>query len=136
MGNTSRPQQGCARVKDHPHLRGEYVTIGPTWATIEGSPPLAWGIHFAFSHNSSSSRITPTCVGNTRRNRQRSGVSEDHPHLRGEYRTSAYVTASEQGSPPLAWGILGNISNSAFAVRITPTCVGNTHRSNPIHLDS
>ena len=126
VGNTSRPQQGCARVKDHPHLRGEYVTIGPTWATIEGSPPLAWGIHFAFSHNSSSSRITPTCVGNTIFANSQNTRFEDHPHLRGEYTTSLFTTANSKGSPPLAWGIPRPGDVCELLEGITPTCVGNT----------
>ena len=32
-----------------------------------------------------------------------------------------------KGSPPLAWGILQKFKKKNFSMRITPTCVGNTH---------
>ncbi|SUY97508.1 hypothetical protein ACADC178_0813 [Lactobacillus delbrueckii subsp. lactis] len=46
--------------------------------------------------------------------------------MRGEYLPTELMTLAIEGSPPLAWGILGIGAIVASAGRITPTCVGNT----------
>ena len=52
-----------------------------------GSPPLAWGIHQSWADAFDNFRITPTCVGNTIVIELSIWDSQDHPHLRGEYRS-------------------------------------------------
>ena len=80
-------------------------------------------------------RITPTCVGNTPSPPRPLDSQWDHPHLRGEYRTSAVFLKATQGSPPLAWGIRNGIVIRYKVCGITPTCVGNTGNQVPIdHL--
>ena len=71
-------------------------------------------------------RITPTCVGNTQLDCSRTLAQWDHPHLRGEYMTNKKRKGSTKGSPPLAWGILSELTITRWQTRITPTCVGNT----------
>ena len=51
---------------------------------------------------------------------------KDHPRLRGEYSKNIILIKTEVGSPPLARGILGLISQLMDTGGITPACAGNT----------
>ena len=55
------------------------------------------------------------------------------PHMRGEYEAIKARQELEKGSPPHAWGIrpLGIVC--LVALRITPTCVGNTFQTVDAH---
>ena len=65
-------------------------------------------------------------MGNTFKNYVAREMSEDHPHLRGEYRLPARLPGCQAGSPPLAWGIPWDGNGNHNYMGITPTCVGNT----------
>ena len=91
--------------RDHPHLRGEYVSLTTCKSCNTGSPPLAWGIPTSGQNNIFICWITPTCVGNTKLIALASFQGRDHPHLRGEYIAFEKPGSSWLGSPPLAWGI-------------------------------
>ena len=65
VGNTRAQDLLSLAVKDHPHLRGEYLPSLIKNTRVEGSPPLAWGILSHLLSSKKQSRITPTCVGNT-----------------------------------------------------------------------
>ena len=134
VGNTRR--EACKELvaRDHPHLRGEYKQGFDLMITREGSPPLAWGIQDRFGAASVVTRITPTCVGNTKLADLYKIPTEDHPHLRGEYLSSTVVPKHGKGSPPLAWGIRSVKIDGKTLHRITPTCVGNTSRSIVCHV--
>ena len=62
-----------------------------------------------------------------------------HPHVRGEYTPKPRPAATNNGSPPRAWGILDRKIRSITILRFTPTCVGNTpcprcgHYYPPVH---
>ena len=64
-GNTQNLTLGEAIDRDHPRLRGEYFYCESLRMEVVGSPPLARGIHSKFTTNSTTSRITPACAGNT-----------------------------------------------------------------------
>ena len=128
VGNTAIVYPESAPEEDHPHLRGEYCCVHRSNCFFNGSPPLAWGIRKEFVDSYNWTRITPTCVGNTRPRERLPHNDEDHPHLRGEYKTGWLPKCSRQGSPPLAWGIPKINAKIASIMRITPTCVGNTSR--------
>ena len=126
MGNTRAGRPISDLTRDHPHLRGEYLS-STEWAECRlGSPPLAWGILTATTEGVVKSGITPTCVGNTPRLFLRYASTADHPHLRGEYLVHSIKGMTRPGSPPLAWGIQFNSRGITAEARITPTCVGNT----------
>ena len=71
VGNTLWNTKHRSDREDHPHLRGEYVRDAIANSLIWGSPPLAWGIPTPGLSVTIALGITPTCVGNTRRNSQR-----------------------------------------------------------------
>ncbi len=107
-------------------MRGEYFFLTLSAQAWKGSPPLAWGIPCKVVCVGVHVRITPTCVGNTRRLRKRRWRWWDHPHLRGEYKPPLSNITDKPGSPPLAWGIPIVLCCLSVLSRITPTCVGNT----------
>ncbi len=49
--------------------------------------------------------------------------------MRGEYSVEAANHLTDEGSPPLAWGILIGEGDHTEFVGITPTCVGNTKQT-------
>ncbi len=44
MGNTVKVNQPLSRLRDHPHMHGEYKLLPMVVVTLLGSPPYAWGI--------------------------------------------------------------------------------------------
>ena len=123
----------------HPHMRGEYASAQIALSLIRGSPPHAWGIHSKTWRKTNHTRFTPTCVGNTLILALSVLFSTVHPHMRGEYLYYNRKQKTFNGSPPHAWGILGNYIYSNVFNRFTPTCVGNTINSDnssgfwPVH---
>ncbi len=73
--------------------------------------------------------------GNTRNKWMNYSSNQDHPHMRGEYTEPPGRSASGQGSPPHAWGILRLARPLKTLTRITPTCVGNTSSNAPHSLE-
>ena len=65
-------------------------------------------------------------MGNTLTRKGVYAIQGDHPHLRGEYLIGKDLWIPDEGSPPLAWGILKMSSKTYGVDGITPTCVGNT----------
>src|SRR5436853_233505 len=89
VGNTARlPPEGAAGSV-HPHMRGEYSAEHWGGTPRNGSPPHAWGIRLLQRESVYRVRFTPTCVGNTGAVRRRLAETAVHPHMRGEYLSSA-----------------------------------------------
>ena len=128
VGNTTPKKSTKKTLEDHPHLRGEYTREIGRFLWDGGSPPLAWGIRRPILARKYVYRITPTCVGNTKRAKKGAKKLQDHPHLRGEYISLKPSKISSKGSPPLAWGIRPAFYSLQLPIGITPTCVGNTRR--------
>ena len=107
-GNTGRPDCRIRPKRDHPRLRGEYLSGICESFDGQGSPPLARGILNFHNPYVSSPRITPACAGNTMEEFYKQNMTEDHPRLRGEYKPKFKIFKCSRGSPPLARGILWN----------------------------
>ncbi len=88
-------------------MRGEYAVIWDMVFSPTGSPPHAWGIRYRGNHCNGWGGLTPTCVGNTGRNKDGSLNEEAHPHIRGEYPKAIVIISDMEGSPPHASGIPG-----------------------------
>ncbi len=91
-----------------------------------GSPPRAWGRRLQPSLTNPVFGFTPTCVGTTSPAAWHPGSSTVHPHVRGDDMTRDSNTARLTGSPPRAWGRLGQPDRLPPVPRFTPTCVGTT----------
>ena len=90
-GNTARSHQPLQAYKDHPRLRGEYEKDVAKKQTNKGSPPLARGIQAARYKITDGHGITPACAGNTFNFLILCRKAQDHPRLRGEYRSDSQV---------------------------------------------
>ena len=104
-GNTFQDRAHGFSKRDHPRLRGEYLSHSFSGRTLAGSPPLARGIQFKTNISTKHFRITPACAGNTKRSFSLWWLNRDHPRLRGEYWKLSEHLFVTMGSPPLARGI-------------------------------
>ena len=107
-------------------MRGEYRTPKPRNGSRLGSPPHARGILANLPDSGSETGITPACAGNTIRSRNTTGISRDHPRMRGEYPSARAFPRNTVGSPPHARGIRKAAETDRLAKGITPACAGNT----------
>ena len=73
------------KTGDHPHIHGEYTEKDLAIYNHEGSPPHTWGILKRGQIPYGGKRITPTYMGNTRPDFITNDISQDHPHIHGEY---------------------------------------------------
>ena len=106
MGNTLLAVSLPRLVRDHPHIHGEYTKIYENIQEALGSPPHTWGIHVTKPRFDSEKRITPTYMGNTNYWFYRKRLSEDHPHIHGEYIRAPTGQSKSLGNTPHTWGIL------------------------------
>ncbi len=110
-------------------MRGEYSPLFLLSVLSEGSPPLTRGVQRGKHWQKSTARITPAYAGSTKDgNGHRSG-SQDHPRLRGEYKSWDKPKQSALGSPPLARGVLSADRRTYGLPRITPAYAGSTFDS-------
>ena len=126
VGNTTPFFERCDKRAVHPHVRGEYVKVTLFLTTLSGSSPRAWGIRYLPQRGKDALRFIPTCVGNTGKLPTGPPDHKVHPHVRGEYVSSAKSVLPKRGSSPRAWGIPSHNLREKGRLRFIPTCVGNT----------
>ena len=107
-------------------MRGEYSNRWRSDTKLQGSPPLARGVHFTEGLENEEKRITPACAGSTHKARRYEIRNKDHPRLRGEYFCAHPRVQVFSGSPPLARGVPNSFNSQALQIRITPACAGST----------
>ena len=91
-----------------------------------GSTPQVRGILAFYQYIKNTLGITPAYAGNTHLQHRYDKSREDHPRSRGEYTRQTLMTMPQEGSPPLARGILPIPTNMSETPRITPARAGNT----------
>ncbi len=91
-----------------------------------GPSPRAWGARTLLALEPFEDRTIPTCVGSTRAGRTRRSVSSDHPHVRGEHRSTPWAASLPYGPSPRAWGARRHPYRREDLRRTIPTCVGST----------
>ena len=64
-GNTLFTFSSLSSLRDHPRMRGEYVSTCARYSVEPGSPPHARGIHVWRNQRADLPGITPACAGNT-----------------------------------------------------------------------
>ena len=92
-----------------------------------GSPPHTWRILGKDLWKDVSGRITSTYVENTALGLRKTTVTQDHLHIRGEYRFGYIPQWKATGSPPHTWRILKRTRPYERHLRITSTYVENTY---------
>ncbi len=117
---------------DHPHGRGEKVdrVIRPHEA--HGSSPRAWGKAWQQGTTPRLSRIIPTGVGKRKSLTLILALYSDHPHGRGEKKGCGCTRLWQLGSSPRAWGKARPVGNRWSRLRIIPTGVGKSRRTDSV----
>ncbi len=118
----------------HPHVCGEYRSSSSfascvfgssprVWGILDraffcilpncGSSPRVWGILSNYSINEYYIRFIPTCVGNTRDDREKCKEQTVHPHVCGEYSRKRVLIAIIKPVHPHVCGEYGlTVDNS------------------------
>ena len=99
VGNTAEHYAVRTRPPVHPHACGEYRVMLSCFQASIGSPPRMWGIRSIAQSSKSTSRFTPTHVGNTTSPPGRSSPPTVHPHACGEYGLAGSLRMVSNGSP-------------------------------------
>ena len=125
-GNTLCACSHSSFLRDHPRIRGEYLSYGASTLCHIGSPPHSRGILLSQRHTRLLVGITPAFAGNTERIWTTGTTWRDHPRIRGEYQSLRGMKASTSGSPPHSRGILFDALRIRGGAGITPAFAGNT----------
>ena len=104
-GFTHEARREAWQAGDHPRSRGVYTNPDVSDAELEGSSPLARGLHEARDTHLVGERIIPARAGFTDRPRQRPELRWDHPRSRGVYSEYSVTIDVPAGSSPLARGL-------------------------------
>ena len=114
------------QLKDHLHIRGEYICFHCKNSQVWGSPPHTWRILRSIQTGKGAKRITSTYVENTWFHLKSNVPVGDHLHIRGEYEMLTIVCHVSKGSPPHTWRIPFVKLSEGTGYRITSTYVENT----------
>ena len=110
----------------HPHVRGDYVHAQLRRPLAQGPSPRAWGLPGQPLGLGGPPRSIPTCVGTTFHPNVATAPLAVHPHVRGDYRATAFHFPEAPGPSPRAWGLHGHGVVLRAHQRSIPTCVGTT----------
>ena len=130
-GFTWRCRCRAAGRTDHPRSRGVYGRIPAARRTMQGSSPLARGLHRRRRVGGLGVGIIPARAGFTTATESGSRCTADHPRSRGVYRRRLRRRRREQGSSPLARGLRRRVGLPDGGPRIIPARAGFTRGRPP-----
>ena len=113
---------------DHPRSRGVYDAGGADNDPLDGSSPLARGLHAAHSVGGGRRGIIPARAGFTPPPMATAAARVDHPRSRGVYPRRSRSRVRSGGSSPLARGLRGDALPPGHGARIIPARAGFTRR--------
>ena len=119
---------------DHPRSRGVYLGCFLPAPEHQGSSPLARGFPIDTSDGTVSIRIIPARAGFTDTVASSGFAGEDHPRSRGVYSECSFHHCAEEGSSPLARGLLGADRDAGGEAGIIPARAGFTCAETRISL--
>ena len=128
-GFTARPSSSGLTSRDHPRSRGVYSGSEGGGSFSGGSSPLARGLHPARQDILEHRRIIPARAGFTGTGVPATAAYRDHPRSRGVYLAGMSTTHVDEGSSPLARGLLTPKGIDVEKERIIPARAGFTVRS-------
>ena len=120
------PIEPCAQ--DHPRSRGVYGSGSSSKQWIQGSSPLARGLHLCRGSPVRRGGIIPARAGFTTRLRGIPTARRDHPRSRGVYGRQGAGYMTRFGSSPLARGLRTAIRVAAVIDGIIPARAGFTFK--------
>ena len=115
--------------RDHPRSRGVYDQTGQEVRVVGGSSPLARGLPGLCPTCANKGGIIPARAGFTIACRPLSCYARDRPRSRGVYDGYTYLQILEEGSSPLARGLLLRPACPTRLGRIIPARAGFTRRA-------
>ena len=111
---------------DHPRSRGVYLGEEVPFTTASGSSPLARGLPPRRPRPAQERGIIPARAGFTAAVAGHGAAPTDHPRSRGVYSARGVVLDGEDGSSPLARGLLAELPGRTIVRRIIPARAGFT----------
>ena len=114
---------------DHPRSRGVYATAQFKKLSNEGSSPLARGLLLIGQDHGRACWIIPARAGFTGSPPRRPSTRTDHPRSRGVYSSQFHTVNRQEGSSPLARGLLVGAGRQRRPGGIIPARAGFTSRS-------
>ena len=121
----------CGRVagsfgEDHPRMRGVYSWSRHASCPLSGSSPHARGLPTSPRRPGHDRRIIPACAGFTQSAEVDAADPQDHPRMRGVYRSANPSQVADTGSSPHARGLLLSRPRTLLSPGIIPACAGFT----------
>ena len=127
-GFTRRSREASGEPGDHPRSRGVYARGAVRIFSINGSSPLARGLHVDGNDVVLVLGIIPARAGFTQPYGHRRVAGGDHPRSRGVYASAFEAGQQYVGSSPLARGLHPFSRESRGRWRIIPARAGFTGR--------
>ena len=93
-------------AQKHPHGRGENCSLIVSELSSAETPPRTWGKLTCIGKTRTWAGNTPTDVGKTSIRYLVKGMTEKHPHGRGENPTLTIPLRYPEETPPRTWGKL------------------------------
>ena len=125
-GFTSRRPWRRPPGRDHPRSRGVYETMDADSIPKSGSSPLARGLPIILPRIEDGDRIIPARAGFTVRRPGTWRNPRDHPRSRGVYFLGGVQGTQQEGSSPLARGLLAMKKYTLTQLGIIPARAGFT----------
>ena len=124
-------EHGSSRTphRDHPRSRGVYHSTTSIGFPLDGSSPLARGLHNRERVSQLGARIIPARAGFTLSETILTFFPADHPRSRGVYSEVDHWLRPLPGSSPLARGLHSHRHSSRASLGIIPARAGFTRRS-------
>ncbi len=116
-------------MEDHPHACGDKTLRQAGYLQRTGSSPRVWGQVTKTAPQGTFVRIIPTRVGTSPRFCAPVFFFKDHPHACGDKSNASCNKSQFPGSSPRVWGQVATENFIKYRVRIIPTRVGTSQKS-------
>ena len=123
-GKSRCPLGHHPRLRDHPRVCGEKISLVFSMALCWGSPPRMRGKEGLVALRLAVVGITPACAGKRSQGFAVRLSTRDYPRLCGEKLLFTSATTSAVGSPPRVRGKVRQLAITVDFLRITPACAG------------
>ena len=130
-GFTTSSSPSSPPGSDHPRSRGVYPWGSVTALGDAGSSPLARGLRSRRRCRPAGTRIIPARAGFTPSSMSCCPTRRDHPRSRGVYQRVFPSLPRQEGSSPLARGLLRSAPDSESVWGIIPARAGFTRTASP-----
>mgnify|MGYP000226430352 CR=1 FL=1 len=125
-GNTARWKDMSVRLRDHPRVCGEHVSLNSFGIGKPGSSPRMRGTPVASDLHKTDTGIIPAYAGNTGLVHGWNARCRDHPRVCGEHDVYSAEERMKAGSSPRMRGTPNAQTATSAYTGIIPAYAGNT----------